>query len=77
MYWEREQEALLLALVLESGTRDDWGPTDEILCGLIEMGLVDQDKGPKVFQLWKDGDDTFNAAKAYTELPHGFSLGDD
>lgn len=55
MYWEREQEITLLWTVLEvfdSGTPDDRGAADGILCGLIDMGLVDMDHGPAAYMAW-------------------------
>lgn len=56
MYWEREQEITLLHLVLEANHPDNWSSADRNLCGLIEMGLVDMDKGPAAFQAWRDQD---------------------
>lgn len=74
MHWEREQEANLIAAVLDSADRENWRPTDQILCDLIEMGAVDADKAPKVFQLWRASEGEFNASQAYLDLPADFSL---
>lgn len=55
MYWERDQEITLLHLVLESLDPEEHASTaDEIVCGLIEMGLVDMDKAPMAQQAWQD-----------------------
>jgi hypothetical protein len=53
-YLVDEKEAELLAVVLDAGDPHSWGPTDQILCDLIEMGLVNMDRGPAVFQAWRD-----------------------
>lgn len=55
MYWEREQEITLLWTVLEAlDSKVDDGKADEIICGLIEMELVDVDRAPVAQQAWQD-----------------------
>lgn len=55
MYWERDQEITLLHLVLENLDPEDHRSTaDEIICGLIEMDLVDMDRAPAAQQAWSD-----------------------
>ena len=55
MYWERDQEITLLHLVLEALDPEEHRATaDEIICGLIEMELVDCDRAPVAQQAWCD-----------------------
>lgn len=55
MYWERDQEITLLHLVLEANHPDeDSDKVDTIVCGLIEMGLVDADRAPWAQRAWQD-----------------------
>lgn len=55
MYWERDQEITLLHLILEANHPDeDAHKVDEIVGGLIEMGLVDADRAPWAQRVWQD-----------------------
>lgn len=57
MYWEREQELALLQIILEPLDPTEDGATgiaDQIVCGLIEMGLVCMDRAPAAQQAWQD-----------------------
>lgn len=61
MYWERDQEVTLLHLVLEAFDPNEIGATpDQIICGLIEMGLVDASLAPIALQAWQDAWDGFD-----------------
>lgn len=55
MYWEREQEVVLLWTVLEPlDPAEDARKADMIICGLIDLGLVDMDRAPVAQQAWQD-----------------------
>lgn len=55
MYWERDQEITLLWIVLEAlDSKVDRGAADQIVSGLIEMGLADMDRAPVAQQKWND-----------------------
>jgi len=55
MYWERDQEITLLWTVLEAlDSNEQTGEADEIICGLIDMGLVDCHRAPVAQQQWQD-----------------------
>lgn len=55
MYWERDQEIMLLWTVLEALDPDEERSiADEIICGLIEMELVCCDRAPVAQQAWND-----------------------
>lgn len=55
MYWERDQEITLLNIVLEAlDPAEDRGTADTIICGLIDMGIVDCERAPNAHQMWCD-----------------------
>lgn len=55
MYWEADQEITLLWTVLEAlDSKVDRGTADMIVCGLIEMDLVNAHRAPVAQQAWND-----------------------
>lgn len=55
MYWERDQEITLLHIVLEAcDSQCGTGTADSIICGLIEMELVDCDRAPNAQDAWEN-----------------------
>lgn len=68
MYWEREQEITLLWTVLEPlDPAEDRGTADEIICGLIEMELVDAERAPNAQQMWCDVWDGRDVTQGFIE----------
>lgn len=66
MYWERDQEITLLWAVLENlHAQDDRSNADGIICGLIEMDLVDMDRAPVAQQAWNDEWDGFDVTRDF------------
>jgi hypothetical protein len=69
-YLPDDQEANLLAAVFVNLPDDDKGyeAGDAILCELIELGLVDADVGPAVYQHWKAMGETVDVDALRAEL---------
>lgn len=66
MYWHSDQEITLLHLVLEALDPEEHAATaDEIICGLIEMGLVDCDRAPQAQRSWQNEWDGLGVSRGF------------
>jgi len=66
MYWEQDQEIILMQIVLEAlDPAWDAAKADMIVSGLIEMELVDMEKAPVAQQAWQDEWDGFDVTREF------------
>lgn len=66
MYWERDQEITLLWTVLEANhPEEDAHKVDQIVCGLIDIGIVDCDRAPWAQRAWQDKAEGYEVSRDF------------